>query len=140
MKNQLFIALCMLCSFAFIGCGDPVDGDWDPIQITVNGERCKTSTYKVSADGGEYCIYSKNYGGLWLNAVSENGTVVWPENYDWSDYVNIYLTKDWYEVTYDKNGNIVVIIHAKEKSVPSRTLTFSVECGDAFGSITLLQE
>ncbi len=138
MKNTFYIALILLCSFPIIGC-EPKDGGWDPIQITVNGNRCKSATYKVPAEGGEYRISSRNYGGLWLNDVRENGTVVWPENYDWSDYKNINLTGEWYEVTYDKD-DIVVSIHAKGKSVESRSLTFSVECGDAFGHITLLQE
>ncbi len=137
--NKLFIALCLFCSIAFIGC-DEEDGKWDPIQITVNGNICKSSTYKVSADGGEYKIYSKNYGELWLNAVMEDGNRVWPEEQDWTDYKNIHMTKEWYEIQYDSSGNIVVSIKAKEKSFTSRTLKFVVECGDAFGSITLLQE
>ena len=139
LKNKLIISLCLLCSIAFIGC-DEEDGKWDPIQITVNGNRCKSSTYKVSADGGEYKIYSKNYGELWLNAVEEDGKTVWPEEYDWSNYKNIHLAKEWYEIQYDSSGNIAVNIKAKEKASDSRTLKFEVECGDAFGSITLLQE
>ena len=138
-KSKLLIALCFLCSTAFIGCVEE-DGKWAPIQITVNGNRCKSSTYKVSADGGEYKIYSKNYGELWLNAVKEGDSRVWPEEYDWSNYKNIHLTKEWYEIQYDSSGNIVVNIKAKEKTDNSRTLRFEVECGDAFGSITLLQE
>lgn len=139
LKNKLLIILCLLGSIAFIGC-DAEDGKWDPIQITVNGNRCKSSTYKVSADGGEYKIYSKNYGELWLNAVMEDNNRVWPVEYDWSNYKNIHLTKEWYEIRYDSTGNIVVNIKAKEKAATSRTLAFKVECGDAFGSITLLQE
>lgn len=139
LKNKLLIALYLLCSIAFVGC-EEVDGKWDPIQITVNGERCKASTYKVSADGGEYKIYSKNYGELWLNAVMADGNRVWPVEHDWLNYKDIHLTKDWYELQYDSTGNIVVNIKAKEKSAASRTLRFEVECGDAFGSITLLQE
>ena len=139
LKNKLIISLCLLCSMVFIGC-DEEDGKWAPIQITVNGNRCKSSTYKVSADGGEYKIYSKNYGELWLNAVKENDKIVWPEKYDSSHYKNIHLTKEWYEIQYDSSGNIVVNINAKEKASASRTLKFEVECGDAFSSITLLQE
>lgn len=139
LKNKLLISLCLFCSIAFIGC-DEEDGKWDPIQITVNGNKCKSSTYIVSADGGEFKIYSNNYGELWLNAVMENGNRVWPEENDWSNYRNIHMTKEWYDIQYDSNGNIVVNIKAKEKSAASRTLKFEVECGDAFSSITLLQE
>lgn len=141
LKNKLLIALCLLGSITFIGCDKVIeDGKWAPIQITVNGNSCKSSTYNVSTDGGEYKIYSQNYGELWLNAVTENGIRIWPENYDWSDYRNIHLKKEWYELQYDDSGNIVVNIDAKEKATASRTLTFHVECGDAFGSITLSQE
>lgn len=140
MKNKLFIIICILCSAVFSACElNEADGDRDPIQITVNGNKCK-STYKVPADGGEFKIYSKNYGSLWLNDVKENGNVVWPDNYDWSDYRNIYLTTDWYEVQYDEVDNIVVDIQPKGKELPPRSLRFGVECGDAFSYITLLQE
>lgn len=144
LKNKLLIAFCLLSSIAFTGCKESLDGDWDPIQITVNGKRCKSTTFKVEADGGEYKIFSKNYGELWLNGVIENGNRVWPvyldpENYDWN-YRNIHLEKEWYEIQYDNSGNIVVSIMAKEKSAASRTLSFEVEYGDAFGSISLLQE
>lgn len=139
LKNKILILLCIFSSIAFIGC-DEEDGKWDPIQITVNGNKCKSSTYIVSADGGEFKIYSNNYGELWLNAVMEDGNRVWPEENDWSNYRNIHMTKEWYDIQYDSNGNIVVNIQAKEKSAASRALRFEVECGDAFSSITLLQE
>lgn len=142
MKKKFIFALGILLSITFTGCDDEkeVVGEWDPIQITVNENICKSSTFEVSADGGEYRIYSKNYGELWLNAVIEEGKIVWAEEYDWSNYKNIHLTKEWYEVTYDNSNNIVVNIHAKEKESSARSLTLNVECGDAFGSITLLQK
>lgn len=137
---RLIIVLGLfICSTVFAGC-DEEDGGWDPIQITVNGDKCKTSSYKVSSEGGEFRIYSKNYGSLWLNSVKENGDVVWPEDCDWSDYKNIHLTGEWYDAQYDESGNIVVNMQAKDKSASSRSITFEVECGDAFSSITLIQE
>lgn len=141
LKNKLLIAISLLCSIVFTGCEqNEADGDWDPIKITVNGNECK-SIYKVPADGGEFKVYSKNYGSLWLNDVKENGVVVWPEDRsDWSDYMNIHLTTDWYEVQYDEAGNIVVDIQPKGKDAQSRSLRFEVESGDAFSSITLQQE
>lgn len=139
-QNRLILILGLfLSAIVFAGC-DEEDGKWDPIQITVNGKKCKSSTYNVPASGGEYKIISKNYGSLWLNAVLENRNVVWPENGDWSDYKNIHLTNDWYEIRYDESGNIVVNIQAKDNSISSRGISFEVECGDAFSSITLLQE
>jgi len=134
--------LLLLGSIVFVACDGCIeeDGKWDPIQITVNGNKCKSSTFQVPASGGEFRIYSKNYGSLWLLAVRENGDVVWPENYEWSDFKNIHLTKEWYEVQYDESGNIVVNIQPKETSVSPRSISFEVECGDAFGSITLSQE
>lgn len=141
MLKKKIIMLCLLGCVVFMGCdSNRLDGDWPSIQITVNGDKCKSTTFKVAADGGEYKIFSKNYGSLWLNDVKENGITVWPENYDWSDFKNIHLAKEWYEIQYDNSGNIVVNINPKEKTAVSRTLTFAVECGDAFGSITLLQE
>lgn len=140
-KNKLLVALCLLGSIAFTGCDKELeDGKWSPIQITVNDKKCKSATYKVSTDGGEYKIYSSNYGELWLNAVMEDKKIVWPENYDWSDYRNIHLKKEWYEIQYDDKGYIVINIQPKEHESISRSFTLQVECGDAFGSITLLQE
>ena len=141
LKNKLILALSLLCSVTFSGCdSEELDGKWDPIQVTINGNKCKSSTFKVPAEGGEYKIYSKNYGELWLNSVIENGNTVWPENYNWSDYKNIHLTGEWYEIQYDDNGNIVANISSKEKTAPSRNLKFEIEVGDAFGHVTLLQE
>lgn len=162
LKNKFLIALCILGSMVFAGCDsvddpikDPIkepienpvddlveepDGLWPAIEITVNGDRCESSTFNVSQNGGEYKLFSNNYGELWLNAVAENENVVWPEEYNWSGYKSIHLTKEWYEVQYDKSGNIVVVIRPKEDSTAARKLTFMVECGDAFGSVTLLQE
>lgn len=140
LKNKLLIAISLLCSIVFTGCElNEADGDWDPIKITVNGHECK-SIYKVPTDGGVFKINSKNYGSLWLNDVKENGEIIWPKNSDWSDYMNIHLTTDWYEVQYDEAGNIVVAIQPKGKDAQSRNLRFDVECGDAFSSITLQQE
>lgn len=135
-KSSLLVVLCLLCSMAFVGC-DSKDGDWDPIQITVNGSKCKSSTYKVAAAGGEYKISSKNYGALWLNTVKENGKIVWEPAYD--DRA-LHLTAEWYSAEFDDKGNIVVTIQSNEQSSESRSLTFDVERGDAFGHITLLQE
>ena len=143
LKNKLFLALSLLCFVTFSGCDsdeEEVAGKWDPIQITINGNKCKSSTFKVPVEGGEYKIYSNNYGELWLNSVEENVNTVWPEDYDWSDYKNIHLTGEWYEIQYDDNGNIVANISSKEKTTPSRNLTFHIEVGDAFGYVTLLQE
>ena len=140
-KNKLILALSLMCSVTFSGCdSEELDGKWDPIQVTINGNKCKSSTFKVPAEGGEYKIYSKNYGELWLNSVIENGNTVWPENYNWSDYKNIHLTREWYEIQYDDSGNIVANISSKEKTAPSRSLEFKIEAGDAFGHVTLLQE
>ena len=141
-RSRLIILGWLLFSLAgFAGCSEEEkDGLWPAIQITVNGQKCKDTTYKVSAEGGEYKIYSQNYGSLWINVIHENGNIVWPVEYDSLDYKNINLKSSWYEVQYDNSGNIVVNIQPMEKSATSRSLSFSVECGDAFGSITLLQE
>lgn len=144
LKNKLLIALCLIGSIAFTGCTKEEglrDGDWSPIQITVNGNEYNLPIYKVAAAGGEYKIYSKNYGRLWLIDVVEDGNRVWPnDGDDRSDFENLHVTKDWYEIQYDVRGNIVVSISAKEKSAASRSLMLSLENGDAFSSITLLQE
>ena len=149
-RKRLIIYLGLLLSFvSFTGCSseseDLEDGKWPAIQFTVNGQQCASeldyyASYNVSAEGGEFKIYSSNYGSLWLNAIYENEDIAWPENYEWSDYKNINLTNSWYQVQYDKSGNIVVNIQPKEKSSTARNLTFCVECGDVFGEIALLQE
>lgn len=141
LRNKFFVALTLLCATAFTGCKkELLDGDWPPIQITVNGKECKSCTYVVPETGGEYKIYSKNYGGLWLLSVTENDTKVWPEGYDWSNFQEIHLTGEWYEVQYDDIHNIVVTINPKESSTAPRSLDFRVEVGDAFGHVTLVQE
>lgn len=140
LKRKSFIILgLILSSFALNSC-ESKDGDVEDIQITINGKNCQSSTFDVSTSGGEYKVYSKNYGTLWLNEITENGNTVWPENHDWLDYKNIHLTQEWYNIQYDESGNIVVNIQAKEKDTPSRSLTFYVECGDAFDTITLSQK
>ncbi len=140
LKNKFLLGLCLLTSVVFTGCEqNENDGDWDPIQITINGIQSKT-IHKVPAAGGQFKIFSKNYGSLWLNSVQENDKVVWPKDNNWSDFKNINLASDWYKVQYDEAGNIVVDVQPKSEDVPSRSLKFAVECGDAFSSITLLQE
>lgn len=142
MKSKLIIALSFIVSMlAFSGCDNELkDGDWPPIQIIINGEICKAKEYAIPAEGGTFRIFSKNYGSLWLNAVSENDNHVWPEGYDWSDYLNIHLTKTWYELRYDGGGQIVVDIQPIEPNSRQRTLLLELECGDAFGSIKLVQQ
>lgn len=108
--------------------------------ITVNGNICKSSTYAIPVSGGEYKIFSKNYGSLWLNTVKENGLIIWPKYYEVLDFKDINLTDEWYKVKYDETGNIVVDIEPIDNEVMMRSLTFDVQHGDAFGSITLQQE
>lgn len=137
--KKVSIMISLFCVMTFIGCDEP-DGKWDSIQITVNEKTCKSNTFDVSAEGGEYRVYSKNYGTLWLIGVKENGNRVWPNNHDYSDYQNIHLTESWYELQYDERGNIVVIIQPIEKDNSSRNLYLELEHGDAFGSITFVQD
>lgn len=132
----LFLSPIILTGCSFVA----EDGDWDPIQITVNGNICKSSTYAIPVSGGEYKIFSKNYGSLWLNTVKENGLIIWPKYYEVLDFKDINLTDEWYKVKYDETGNIVVDIEPIDNEVMMRSLTFDVQHGDAFGSITLQQE
>lgn len=142
-RNKIMLLLgLLLSSIVFSGCkkgDDDIIGLWDPIEITVNGNECKSSTYEVASTGGVYKIYSKNYGSLWLNAVKEDGKYVWPKSADDLDYRNIHLTTEWYDVQYDTSGNIVVNIQPKENYTSSRSLTFELEAGDAFDTISLVQ-
>lgn len=132
----LFLSPIILSRCSFVA----EDGDWDPIQITVNGNKCKSSTYAIPVSGGEYKIFSKNYGSLWLNTVKENGLIIWPKYNEVLDFKDINLTDEWYKVKYDETGNIVVDIEPIDNEVMMRSLTFDVQHGDAFGSITLQQE
>ena len=142
LKNLIAIGL-FVCTLAFVGCSsekEDIEGDWPAIQVTVNGEHCKSLTYTVPADGGEFKIFSKNYGSVWLISIQEDKERVWPEDYDWSDYLNINFARDWYSVRCDESKNIVVTIQPKSQDSPSRNVHLELECGDAFSHIDLRQK
>lgn len=139
-SKSLFLVNLFLCSLLLGGCSKEKvlkDGDWPAIQVTVNGDYCKKNMFNVSPEGGVYKLYSKNYGMLWLNAVAENRVPVWYR--EEIPFKDIHLEKEWYEVQYDEKDNIVVTIQSIEQEASSRSLTFEIECGDAFGSFTLSQ-
>ena len=131
----------LLCLPLFVGCSEEElkDGDWPPIQFMVNETQCKKNTFNVSPEGGEYKLYSKNYGILWLMGIDEDSNPVWPTADSNPDFMKIHLERGWYEVQYDEQGNIVVSILPLSEEVSSRSLRFQVECGDAFGSFTFMQ-
>lgn len=140
-RNKYLTAiLLLLCVTLFCGCSNnALDGDWPAIQLTINGKVHKSHTYNVPVEGGEYKIYSKNYGSLWLIGVMEDDERVWPTESSY-DYRTIHLTNDWYELQYDQEGNIVVHIAPLPEEMPLRTLYLSLECGDAFKDISLEQK
>lgn len=140
MIKHVIIYLCLLLGTIIVVSCNKDDGKWDSIQITINGKVCKSETFKVPTDGGEFNIYSNNYGSLWLKGVKENDKIVWPENFDFSDFRNIHLTKEWYEIKYDNSGNINICIKPKQEEDSKRSLNLSLESGDVFKNITLVQE
>ena len=113
------------------------DGNWSPVELTVNGSRYRKTVYKVPAKGGEYRLNSKNYGSLWLCCVYENDSRQWyaeapamqREGYESS----------WYRVYYDEDKNIVVSIDDKEEDEPERGFEIGMAIGDASTSLTLKQ-
>ena len=140
-KKLIFTLACIVSSAMLVSCGDDfVDGNWDPIEITVNGIKCKSNVCEVPANGGVFKIFTKNYGSPWLNEVDENGKRVWPIDGSWTDYKDIDLKGDWYSVQYDKSGNIMVTIMHKVADTPERNIKFYLECGDSFGEISLVQK
>lgn len=142
-KKTFFIASLLLGSVALAGCSDEKelrDGEWPPIQFTVNEVQCKTSVYKVGPDGGEYKVSSSNYDNFWINSIWEDSLLMWPEGGNPRPSLEAHLTTDWYEVQYDIKCNLVVSIQPKTKDSPSRSLQFRMQSGDGFGTITLSQE
>lgn len=135
---KFFIAIGILVSsITFVSCGDDdIVGIWDPIQTTVNGEYCKSGVFKVPAEGGVYNISSNNYGTPRLNGISENDKSVDCSSL-FSD-TTLTLVKEWYKVNCHKEFSVTIA--AKENGTPSRKLELEIQCGDAYGSLTLLQE
>lgn len=115
---------------------DPI-GKWPPIKLTVNGAEYNSITYAVPAEGGEYKLYSSNYGSLWLNSVKENDDVVWYSTAE--DFSKVNVSGEWYTLNYDSDGNIVVNINAAKADNKERTIYLELECGDAFSSIQFKQ-
>lgn len=142
-KHLFAAAALLLAPVVLAGC-EAQDGDWDPIRFSVNDKNCpKTKyecTYDAPAEGGTFRIGSSNYGSMfWPLEVYDDGRKIWPENYDFSDYWNLHLESDWYDVQYDVHGYLVVELQPKPASAPSRSLKFHIECGDSFGEFTLRQ-
>lgn len=143
-KHLFAAAVLLLAPVVLAGC-EAQDGDWDPIRFSVNDKNCpKTKydcTYDAPAQGGTFRIGSSNYGKMfWPYEICDDGRKIWPENYDFSDYRNLHLESDWYDVQYDIHGYLVVELQPKPASVPSRSLLFKIECGDSFGEFTLRQQ
>lgn len=142
LKRFLLTASILLGLSLLAGCKhEALDGDWPAIKVTINGKYHKPATYEVSPEGGEYKVYSKNYGSLWLCTIWENGEVVWPDKDDPRyNFRDIHLVGKWYEVQYDAEGNLVVKIQSKDDDAESRSLTFELESGDAFKTLIFEQK
>ncbi|MCF0201926.1 MAG: hypothetical protein HUK08_01040 [Bacteroidaceae bacterium] len=140
MNRTLFAIFSIVAAIAFSSC-TKADGDWDDIEVTVNGQYCESETLDVPAEGGVYVISSRNYGALWILKIQESAGKVWPEKYDWSDWRNIDLTTDWYNVKCNASGEAVVTIKPKAKdAADSRMLAFEFEYGDVFTWFALIQK
>lgn len=142
-KHLFAAAVVLLAPTVLSGC-ESKDGDWDPIRYSVNDEVCPKKphdcVYDAPAEGGTFRIGSSNYGSMfWPVEVCEGDRKIWPENYDSSDFRNLHLENDWYDVQYDVHGYLVVVLEPKPADAPSRSLKFQIECGDAFGKFTLRQ-
>ena len=64
-KTLIFTLACIVSSAMLVSCGDDfLNGNWDPIEITVNGIKCKSNVCEVPANGGVFKIFTKNYGSF----------------------------------------------------------------------------
>lgn len=138
--KSVLVASMVLCTSFFCGCSDekePVDGPGDPIQLTINGIVCKDNTYNVLPRGGQFNLYSKNYGKLYVATIEENEVLVFPSEGTRSN--DFLIEKEWYDVHYNEEGEIVVRFWPMQEGDSSRSLTLIVRHINTFRTIKFIQ-
>lgn len=137
--KKLTVFLLLLTAAIGTSCYNAKDGDWDPIELTIDGKYIKKNTIDVPADGGTYVMSSRNYGVPWVLNIAIDGSNLWPEGYVMADFPENGITYDWLYYKHDtKNGHTIKL----EPNLTSadRIVKFDLECGDAFATFTFIQK
>lgn len=138
MKKILLALICSVALCGFTGCDDNKDGDWGPLNYTINGKKYDKPTYKVAAEGGTFTIHGKsNTGCPWLNTILYNGEYVWNVNDD-PMKEQYDISGEWYNVRYVRKDVIEIIIQPNTTK-DSRSVLLDLQAGDSFADITFEQ-
>lgn len=136
-RFSLFLLLftTMFC----LGSCDSKDGDWAPIEMTIDEKYVKKNTIEVPAEGGTYVMSSRNYGVPWLLGIELDGNRLLSEDYPMVGYSENVITHDWLNCTIDNQKGYTITIKPN-LTCADRTIRFELECGDAFGAFTFVQK
>lgn len=138
MKQLYFAIISVFFSIAFSSC-DSKDGDWDPIEVTIDGKYIKKNTIDVPTEGGTYVMTSRNYGVPWLVNIMMDGKFLWDYDDIRHDYAEKGLTFDWLHLETSQQKGYTITFQANTTTT-DRTAQFKLECGDAFGSFIFVQK
>lgn len=137
MKQIYFAIISVFFCIAFSSC-DNKDGDWAPIEVTIDGKYIKKNTINVPTEGGTYVMTSRNYGVPWLINIMLDGKFLLNDDFVWHDYADKGLTFDWLHLETSQQKGYTITFQPNTTTT-DRTAQFKLEYGDAFGSFTFVQ-
>ena len=149
------ILMCLMVTGMMVSCGDSEDGDWDPMKWKIPANVTKVGdNFQVAASGDSVVFACKNYDGFWYNMAeyslgdsihtayswqySSDGHHKWLE-LDEAERTATPVNEDSISWKAKSEGNLLIAVFKPNDTGMERKLKLYVECGDAFGHITLVQ-
>lgn len=128
------IALTLLVAFSIVSCDKELpDGRWSPMKwVLEEPTQSDANNYSISATGGEFVFFCKNYSSPWLSNAMSNGVYFYPY-----DNAHRMITTDWFKAEID--GNVLKVVFEANDTAEQRPLQLTVTAGDVFHGFTFKQ-
>lgn len=128
------IVLTLLVVLSIVSCNkDLPDGNTSPMEwVLEESVPSYANNYSVSATGGEFVFFCKNYSSPWLSNAKSNGVYFYPY-----DNAHRMITTDWFKAEID--GNVLKVVFEANDTAEQRPLQLTVTAGDIFFEFTFKQ-
>ena len=128
------IALTLLVAFSIVSCDKELpDGRWSPMKwVLEEPTQSDANNYSISATGGEFVFFCKNYSSPWLSNAKSNGVYFYPY-----DNAHRMITTDWFKA--EISGNMLKVVFKANDTAELRPLQLTVTAGDIFFEFTFKQ-
>lgn len=130
------IVLTLLVVLSIVSCNkDLPDGNTSPMEwVLEESVPSYANNYSVSATGGEFVFFCKNYSSPWLSNAKSNGQYFYPDTGNNSPRT---ITTDWFKA--ELSGNVLKVVFKANDTAEQRSLQLTVTAGDIFFEFTFKQ-